>query len=317
MKRRVHASSVDLTKSFNDEESNPANNEILVTVRKWGNAAFVFPELLERADWRDPENTLWQARIYHDARQSLGYMLLDNATEALKSHPDPKTRNLKNLEINKHIKILTGAPPTSGQADPHGMDYVPWQPVIYGKGQNPAGILELIGHIVEHQHTCGKWSGTPPLVIRTNEWPWPDPPPAPWQLRCHPNMNQLACFRALPPLTRQHVLCQLNRCNTEKSTYILTFYGNLYPYRMLFNKEQIPAGMAPPDKENAENVKPVYVRQLSIDFNTVGQQAVLNVLVNVLCNLPVFFIDATDEPDDEFAAWMVRQDNVILGECHF
>ncbi|CAE7388806.1 hypothetical protein AK812_SmicGene43285 [Symbiodinium microadriaticum] len=314
MTRRLTAPNVEISKNFSDHDDDPADNEVLVSIRSWGNAAFVFPDLAERADWRKPENTLWQARIFHTGRRSLGYMLLDAARAALRVHPDASMKTLEQLQQNHHVKLLSGGPPSSGDPDPDGMEFTPWQPVIYAAGESPMPILELLQYLVKHHCTCGHWRHTPPLAIRIQEWTWAAKPPPPWTLRCHPNMSDIACFRAVPPTTRQHILCQLNRAANRAGAYILTLFGNLYPYRRLLNNENIPAGQVP---ASGNEKKATYVRQMHFDhFDTSAKERIQSLLVNALCNLPIYFIDATEQDSDEFVFWMTRQKSVILAETH-
>ena len=146
------------------------------------------------------------------------------------------------------------------------------------------------------------------------EWTWAAKPPPPWTLRCNPNMSDIACFRAVPPATRQHILCQLDRAAYPSGAYILTLFGNLYPYRRLLTDEGIPAGHVP---ASGSEKKATYVRQMHFDnFNTNAKERIQSLLVNALCNVPVYFIDATEEDSDEFVFWMTRQKSVILAETH-
>ena len=310
-KRRFDLSQIDIQPP-RQPRNDPATTEILVCLHPWGNASFVFKQLAQQANWRSEENTLWQARIFHNARAGFGYMLTQNTTAALREHPNPLLRTLKSHETHTHIRILTGAPPVSEDPDPDGLGFVPWEPVVYGAGQTPAAILHFIHFLAVHRKTSGQWTEVPPLIARIKAWPRHRPPPLPWQLREQPNMNLIPCFRAVPPSNRQHVLCQVEYIHAPKS-HALTFYGNLRPYLKLFNKENTPAGSIPAKDSMG---KPMYVRHLQVNADGQDKLRVLSVLQNVLCKLPVYLIDATEREEDEMSAWLAAQENVILAETY-
>ena len=219
MTRRLTAPNVEISKNFSDHDDDPADNEVLVSIRSWGNAAFVFPDLAERADWRKPENTLWQARIFHTGRRSLGYMLLDAARAALRVHPDASMKTLEQLQQNHHVKLLSGGPPSSGDPDPDGMEFTPWQPVIYAAGESPMPILELLQYLVKHHCTCGHWRHTPPLAIRIQEWTWAAKPAT-------------AMDAPLPPKHERHRLFPCSPTN-HKTTYTMPTQPRCKPSRSL------------------------------------------------------------------------------------
>ena len=287
--------------------NDPATTEIVVSLHPWGNASFVFQPLMREANWRKRENTLWQARVTHNAHPGFGYMLMQNAAAALRDHPNPAFRTVKSHETETNIRILNGAPPVTEDPDPDGIGFLPWQPVLYGTGESPAQILSFIHFLARH-----RWTQSPPLIARIKAWPWQRPPPMPWRLRLKPNMNVIPCFSAVPPATRRHVLCQVEYIRAP-TTHAITFYGHLYPYLSLFDKAETPAGSIPATDATR---KPMYVRHLQLNADKAGKDRMLNVLENVLCRLPIYLIDCTEREQDEMAAWLASQENVILAETY-
>ena len=101
------------------------------------------------------------------------------------------------------VKLIVGAPPTTGSNDQDNVGIVTWNPVLYVAGPTPNAALEFIHMVAQHKVRSG--AITMCLQIRTSK------------PQCHGRSDPMPSpFLALPPRGRRHVLCQLERQAPEK-----------------------------------------------------------------------------------------------------
>ena len=299
----------------NDASMNGDGSELVATVRRWGTTFGVF----EDGSTTEP---LWQIQVAHGGRQAFGYNLLATCREALQDHPNSNVRDLPQLEAHLHVKVLIGAPPMSGPADPDGVGIRDWQPVLYAP--TPHDGLNLVSFIVRHKVTTGQILQLPHFIAVCPEEEVAVSVPDPWIVHdSHPLQHQP--FRALPPRGRRHVLLQVELDpaglppsddgdsigeQDAKPEYSLMIFGGIYGYRELFDAANIQGGTVPiPDSAKTE-----YVRHLKLKFSEDQKHKLTNVLEQVLLNVPVYLIDNTTTEKDPLISWLLEQPSVYPGE---
>ena len=63
-------------------------------------------------------------QVVGGGRRAFVFQVLNAAREALLHHPDENVRNLQELEAQKMVKLIVGAPPTIGSNDPDSVGIV-------------------------------------------------------------------------------------------------------------------------------------------------------------------------------------------------
>lgn len=260
-------------------------------------------------------------------------MILAVAKEALLEHPDSRVRSLQDLEAFLQVRLVVGAPPRTGPADPDGVGLVDWQVAIYSNGL--AMALEFIEFIVNYKVRKGILATKPDFLAHVMDL-GSGPLPSPWQKLEDDTLKLPHLFSAMPPRGRRHVLAQLelqpeqeltdqggdnidanqkgeegegSKEDHQDLTYILAFYGNLYPFKDRFESNDIPGAFI---AINASE-RPEYVRYVKFNGESDSMQKVLLVLQNILKNMPVYFINMTGESDG-MAAWLRQQPSIFPAE---
>lgn len=150
--------------------------------------------------------------------------------------------------------------------------------------------------------------------------------PLPWKFLGDDAIAMPGPFNAMPPKGRRHALVQLelrdgavedkaaDSQNTELSQeeeaeatvpilkdlthYILTFYGNLYPFKEGFEAKCIRGAFITTSYAEAD-----YARYLECKLDEVSKTQILMVLEDILGSMPLYFINMVAE-DDPMATWL-------------
>jgi len=253
------------------------------------------------------ETSLWQVQVVGGGRRAFVFQVLNAAREALLHHPDENVRNLQELEAQKMVKLIVGAPPTIGSNDPDSVGIVTWNPVLYAAGPTPNAALEFIHLVVQHKVRSGKIT-MPQFAVQV----FADQdiqPPTPWQAVLSADMPDPmpSPFLALPPRGRRHVLCQLERQAPEKQAedsdeerdgqegvkYIFSVFGGIYAFRGRFEEHSIPGAQVQIDPNTQE-----YVRMVEFSGLEGGKPSLTDILQNCLQQIPMFFINMAGSDDE-------------------
>ena len=266
------------------------------------------------------------------SQNAFTFRLLTFAQDALLQYPHPEVRSLHDLEKVLQVRVVAGGPPLSGPEDPDGMGFVMWQPVIYCTHWVDA--FSFIDFLLKYKAQRGYLENTPELTAHIVGANLADDCqlPAPWRLLRDPASFKLpGPFSVLPPKGRRHVLAQLEKhaawedilnepeigADPEKgsgasATYILTFFGGIYPFKDSFEKQGLKSMMVAHD-ENPSGKKE-FVRYLTFKMGSEeAMQQVVAVLVDALKEVPVCFTNMAEE-SDVAAAWLQRQPSIFRVE---
>ena len=313
-RRRLLAQNLIVTREF--ENSN--GSDLVVTVRRWGCTLNIFPN-------GTTEESLWQLQIRHNPTQKLnsfGFQLLANVRELLESHPNANVQDLKSLEDHERILIYNGGPGRNGENDPDKVGLEPWQPVLYQGGNDPNRSLDFIHLLMQHKLQKGQLVTLPNFMIACREG-LPADLPAPWQLSTQAFLQKP--FGALPPRQRRHILCQLEIKDTTPNEqtlpeadaehnldtlYIFSVFGGMYSYRDMLDAANISTGYV----ELEENATREYIRFVQIKNNDEGRTTLRSLLEDVLCRVPLYFINATGNASDPVAEWLRGQTSIVPGD---
>ena len=320
-KRRFMAQNLVITR---DTETNP-NSDLIATVRRWGSTLTIFPD-------GSTGETLWQLQIQHNPPQrinGLGSQLLATVRDALQNYPDSNIRDIKALEEQEKILIYNGGPGQNTDADPDKVGMQPWQAVIYVGGNDPNRGLDFIHFLLTHKLRKGQLIQMPKLIVACKESLSVNLPPA-WELSEQATIQKP--FSTVPPKQRRHIMCQLEIKESEEqgdqpisdaqtipdsdaeegsdTTYILSLFGGMYGYREVMDNANIAGGYI----ELEESSKREYVRLTQFRNDQDGKTKIRSLLEEVLCHLPLYFIDGTDKPNDPFAQWLRQQPSIVPSE---
>eukprot|EP00438_Fugacium_kawagutii_P024025 Skav236731 [mRNA] locus=scaffold8096:6013:7347:- [translate_table: standard] len=248
-----------------------------------------------------------------DAGDELEIAALLPSSEALQEYPDVRVRNLRDLEAVLQLRLVIGTPPKTGTSDPDGVGIVDWQLAIYSGAGGVEAALNFIHYILEIKVRKGYITRMPALAARLL---LQDAPvlPAPWQAVTDDSVVIPKAFAALPPKGRRHVLSQLDPQEREndasdQETYMLTFYGGVYPFKDRLDGYRVPGALLPTGNDKQE-----YVRYLECSLDAESQERVRAVLGTALLGVPLYFINGA-RSGDPMAAWLLQQPSVIDGEA--
>ena len=255
----------------------------------------------------DAETSLWQVQVAGGSRRAFAFQVLNAAREALLHHPDERVRSLQQLEAHKMVKLIVGAPPTTGSNDQDKVGIVTWNPVLYVAGPTPNAALEFIHLVVQHKVRSGGIT-MPQFAVQ----PFADQDiqaPAPWQVVPPADMldPMPSPFLALPPRGRRHVLCQLERQAPEKQEegsdeerdgqegvkYIFSVFGGIYAFRGRFEEHSIQGAQVQVDPNTQE-----YVRMVEFSGLEEGKPSLTDILQTCLQQIPMFFINMAGSDDE-------------------
>ena len=288
-KRRISAFKVDFEPPAKSSRASDANGgELQATVRRWGKAwsAFESPNTFG-------QQPLWQIQVVHSGRNSFGYQLLATVKAALENH---EMKDLPTLESKHGIKIFTGAPPQSTEADPDGVGMQSWRPVVYVAGANPIAGLKFIQLIIDFKVQRRDVVEKPRMVLQQPEraWCFGLMPPG-WLFRQSEDVPR--AFEAQPPRGRRHVIMQLEcrRAAGDKKEYMLSFFGGIYPFRDRFDHKAISGAYAELDGGDRDYIR--CIKFVDLHATKILIEDVLG--EGVLDGTPVFFANAAEEPDED------------------
>ena len=297
-KRRFSAAAfqADTRRKTSAVEGTVANLE--VTVSPWGSAFGIFETATKSTQ-------LWQLQLRQAGPKPVTYQILGSARRVLLQHPNSDVRDLKTLEEHCHIRLLNGAPPQTGPADPDSVGLESWMPVIYCAGDTPMPGLDFIKSILHEKDENGELSHMPECVLLHVEEKWPfGELPTGWSYQQTQNYKP---FSAAPPRGKRHLLMQVERgSNTED--YCLMFMGNLYAFREQFEENGVTGGFI--EHEHGRE----YVRTISVSNNKDGKRRIEEILHEALSELPVYLINATEDTEDAMVQWLQTQRTVHFGE---
>ena len=284
---------------------------LVAAVRPWGQAGWVFEGL-------GPNTRLWQVQVVGAHARLFNFQLLSNAREALFEGFVEKAKDLESLEAVAHMRLCSGAPPSDNaqDGDPDGVGQRKWHPGIYVAGETPYAALAFILQVLEFKRSKTRILQTPRLVLLQPPDLQLTSPPHPWIAVDDSSLPLPHPFGPPPPRGQRHVLCRLERTEGGGAggglgPYQALFYGGLYLFRAKFDENDIPGGMC---GGAAAGGHAEYVRCFYLSDDLAGRAKLTMVLCKILGNLPVFFINAVLDAEDELAAWFLTQPSVVLGE---
>ena len=249
------------------------------------------------------DQLLWQIQIVHGGRNSFGYQLLATVKAALETH---EAKDLNTLESKHGIKIFTGAPPQSADADPDNVGIQAWRPVVYAVGMSPIAGLKFIQFILDFKVMRRDLPERPTMVLLQPEeaWPFGLMPPG-WIFR-HNTVVPRA-FDAQPPRGRRHVIMQLESQEVgEEKQFMLSFYGGIYQFRDHFDHKSVSGAYA----ELPTGARD-YMRCVKFTDLETTKDLIEDILgQGVLDGTPVYFINAADETDRETVDWLASLPSV-------
>ncbi|CAE7330413.1 unnamed protein product [Symbiodinium sp. CCMP2592] len=276
--------------------------DLQVSVTPWGSAFGMLSD-------KDKSSRLWQLQLRQGGPKAVTYQILAAARRVLQNYPADGVMDTRTLEEQQGIKLLNGAPPQGGPADPDGVGLEAWLSTVYCTGESPQDGLDFVKFLLKHRYDNGEIAAMPTCVLATRHptWPFGDQPQG-WSYQ-QLLADQHRPFSALPPRGKRHVMMQVEMASEEEDEYILCFWGNIYPYREAFDAKSLEGGRV--DMEAGSE----YVRSLKITNSDEDKERVANILENVLLSLPVYLINATGTSADELVHWLCEQDSVYLGEA--
>lgn len=258
---------------------------------------------------------------------AFAFMILSVAKDAL------LVRSLQTLENFLQVRLVIGSPARAGPSDPDEVGLLDWQVAIYSTGINTG--LAFIEFIINYKVRKGLLASAPRLLVHAAD-PGGVPLPHPWQKLQDNTIAIPKLFNAMPPKGRRHVLAQLEQQpeqglethatgNKEAGseadeagddddvgqgrTYLLAFYGNLYPFKDRFEQYGIPGTFTVIN--NSE--RPDFVRFVRFKYEATAMQKVIFVLEKVLKKMPVYFINMAGDAD-MMAQWVRQQPSIIPAE---
>ena len=279
------------------------------------------------------QDLLWQVQLAGD-KAAFTYMIMAITKDALLEHPDDRVRSIQALETVLNVRVVLGGPANEGASDPDQVGLVDWQVAIYSNGLDAA--LAFIDFVMGYKVRQGLLPAMPELLVHLVDNLRGAILPAPWSQLADTTVPMPKLFSALPPRGRRHVLAQLeveqegpnqqgepsssresdpmtpNQAGqdmVEGARYILSFYGNLYPFKDRFEANGIPGAYTAINGEG----RPDYVRYVRFKMEAGLMEVVLLVLEKVLMNMPVYFVNMAGEKDDA-AGWLEQQRSIIPAE---
>ncbi|CAE7280222.1 unnamed protein product [Symbiodinium sp. CCMP2592] len=262
--------------------------DLQVSVTPWGSAFGMLSD-------KDKSSRLWQLQLRQGGPKAVTYQILAAARRALQNYPADGVMDTRTLEEQQGIKLLNGAPPQGGPADPDGVGLEAWLSTVYCTGESPQDGLDFVKFLLKHRYDNGEIAAMPTCVLATRHptWPFGDQPQG-WSYQ-----------RSAPT----NIDLSVEMSSEEEDEYILCFWGNIYPYREAFDAKSLEGGRV--DMETGSE----YVRSLKITNSDEDKERVADILENVLLSLPVYLINTTGTSADELVHWLCKQDSVYLGEA--
>ena len=266
-------------------------------------------QILSSIAGADAKTSLWQVQVVGGGRRAFTFQVLNAAREALLHNPDENVRSLQQLEAQKMVKLIVGAPPTTGSNDQDNVGIVTWNPVLYVAGPTPNTALEFIHLVVQHKVRSGTITMPQFAVQVFADQDIDIQAPVPWQVVPPADMPDPmpSPFLALPPRGRRHVLCQLERQAPEKQQedtdeegegqegvkYTFSVFGGIYAFRERFEEHSIQGAQVQVDPNTQE-----YVRMVEFSGLEEGKSSLTDILENCLQQIPVFFINMAGSQDE-------------------
>ena len=273
----------------------------------------------------DAKADLWQVQLTGEGKGAFCFKITTVMKDAVLEHPNPAVRTLQDVEKKLGVRLVLGAPAEGGPSDPDGVGFLDWQLVIYSSGLGAA--LSFVHFVLGYKLQKGLLPSMPQLLLNaayTGSSALPSVP-LPWQMLQDAGLIMPKPFNAMPPRARRHVLAQLDVApeegneqaganqqeaeNGDKS-YILTFYGYIYPFKEAFEEHGIAGSWA---AVSASDEKKEYVRYLAIKVDDTSKEKVKTVLEGILRGLPLYFINMVGEADP-MSSWVQQQPSVLHTE---
>ena len=238
---------------------------------------------------------------------------MPTAKEAAREYPNPEVETFDDLEQKLHLRLALGAPPRVGDQDPDGVGFVSWQLALYAAGEVPFAALDFVHHILAFKQRKGLLTFAPRLLALG--MPHDLALPQPWAHAPLPfPMETPLPFSAHPPRGLRHIVAQLEysqfpTVDDAERCYLLTFTGNLYPFKERFDQCGVQ-GASVANEASAGGRD--YVRFLELAADDPGdRQRVRDVLDGVLAKIPIYYHRMVEE-GDPLSSWVEAQPSVHL-----
>ena len=107
---------------------------------------------------------LYQIQFCANAQCSFTYQVLTSVKELLEKGDDQEVKTLSDTEAKWHVRIITGAPQSTGRSDPDKVGISEWAPALYCGGTSPAKGLEVIHTTLEMKAQGQRFAQTLPQL---------------------------------------------------------------------------------------------------------------------------------------------------------
>ena len=262
---------------------------------------------------------LYQIQFCGNAQRSFTYQILTSVKEMLEKEDDQEVKTLAEMEAKWHVRIITGAPQSTGRSDPDKVGIAEWAPALYCGGISPVKGLEVIRKTLEMKAQGQRFAQALPQLKVWTPGALAFQLPDPW-VACKPTeIVAPGPFKVQPPRGKRHVLAQLELQpkETEQESdeeepvkYMLSFFGGLYPFREAFEYHQI-VGVQVAKADGQKD----YIRVLdNLDPRDGKSESRIRVVLgDILYGMPVYFVNKTP-PSDMMAVLVLSMKSVVHGE---
>ena len=244
-----------------------------------------------------------------DNRKTFEHRLLSTVREALTEASFQKVQELQDLTSVLNLIFNIGSPPNQGLFDPDSVGLARWQTVIYCT--SPDMAMSFINFILEYKVQKALLPSIPELQVHFVD-PWNGPLPTSWSRSPDPPaVTMPKPFQALPPRGRRHVLLQLDKdgpnagdapedgAENGHMIYMITFFGNLYPFRDLFEECGVAGTLTATSTSDEKN----YIRYLKCTMDENDLRRVEIIMDEVLKGIPIYFVNMVGD-DDDLVHWL-------------
>ena len=163
--------------------------------------------------------------------------------ELLEKGDDQEVKMLGDTEAKWLVRIITGAPQSTGRSDPDKVGISEWAPARYCGGTSPAKGLEVIHKTLEMKARGQRFAETLPQLKVWTPGAFAFQLPDPWTACKGTEVGPPAPFNVQPPRGKRHVSARLELqpkeneqdCDKDEPVkYMLSFLGGIYPFRTTF-----------------------------------------------------------------------------------
>ena len=262
---------------------------------------------------------LYQIQFCGNAARSFTFQVLTSVKEMLEKGDDQEVKTLTDMEAKWHVRIITGAPQSTGRSDPDKVGIVDWAPALYCGGINPIKGLEVIHKTLEMKAQGQRFAQTLPQLKVWTPGALTFQLPDPWVGCPAGEIVPPGPFNVQPPRGKRHVLAQLELQPKESEQesdedepvkFMLSFLGGIYPFREAFDHHQI-VGVQITKADGQKD----YIRILdNLDpSDGKSEPRIRVVLDDILYGMPVYFVNKTPS-SDLMAAVVLSMESVVHGE---